>query len=423
MHVLLMLLGVAVLAILFYRTFVASAATPRDDAPASARPSQRGFAFLANGLLFYRPRGGEVTQLQSAYVQESIDRRERLRGRHGWKQGTSFGIAAGGGMRNFDADEQPVVATAAAFDAAGDLLYFLKDASVGGLFRREASSGTEHRLLLKQNLHLVDLNMSPDGTRLAASSQQSAGVANIALFASDGSSYREVTGGDSIDTAPAWVPGSPATLLFQSCGLARDEQGYVIAQGNARIEMIDLDSGEIATVLDDPNFDFMRPRVCPAGKLHFIRRPFEAPAYSAGSFVTDTLLFPFRLLRAVFHYLNFFSLMYTRKPLTSANGPAVKADLKQILLQGKRIDADKALRNERPVHGVPSLVPASWQLISRTRDGVETVLACNVAAYDLGPDGTVVYSNGRGVFILEKDGSAGLASKDELVSEVVAAAA
>ncbi|MFX5595148.1 hypothetical protein ABTD92_21070, partial [Acinetobacter baumannii] len=85
----------------------------------------------------------------------------------------------------------------------------------------------------------------------------------------------------------------------------------------------------------------------------------------------------FRLLRAVFHYLNFFSLMYSRKPLTSASGPALNADLKEIILKGKRIDAEKALLNENKINGVPSLVPASWQLISRDQQGNETVLAAN----------------------------------------------
>jgi len=422
-HLLMGLLAVLVLGYLGYRTFIAGPAAPVAVSSAPTVRSERGFAFLANGLLSYRERGGEVCQLQSAYIQESIDRRERTRERHSWKEGTSFGIAAGGGMRSFEAGDKPVLATSAAFEANGDLLYFLKDEGIGGLFRREAASGREMRLLLRQHLHLSDLALSPDGGALAASSQQSGGVANIALVDSDGSKYREVTGGDTVDAAPAWVPGDPKRLLFQSSGLARDQNGYIVARGHTGIQMLDMESGTVTSVLEDPNFDYLKPRVCPAGNLHFIRRPYEAPRYGATNLVTDTLLFPFRLLRAVFHYLNFFSMMYTRKPLTSANGPAVKADLKQILLQGRRVDAEKALRNERPVQGVPSLVPSSWQLVSRTRQGEERVLATNVASYDLGPDGTVIYSNGRGVFVLERDGAAGLALKDELVAEVYASPA
>jgi hypothetical protein len=419
MHLLLGLLIAGLLAYFIYRTFTAPAEI--SASPAGPR-SERGFAFLSNGLIFYRERGGKVQQLQSPFVQEAIDRRERARDRHSWKQGTSFGIAAGGSMRSFESIDRPVQATSAAFTANGDLLYFLRDESIGGLFRRESASGNELRVLLRQNLNLGDLGLSPDGTMLAASSYQSDGVGNIVLFKTDGNNFREATGGDSVDCAPAWIPDAPKRLLFQSSGIARDQQGHIVAHGHASIQMLDMESGSVAAVLDEPQFDLLKPRVDSTGNLLFIRRPYEAPRYGAGNILLDTLLFPFRLLRALFHYLNFFSLMYSRKPLTSASGPAMQADIKNILLQGRRIDAEKALRSERPVQGVPSLVPKTWELVSRNRDGAERVLACNVASYDIAVDGTIVYSNGRGVFVLEKDGSSRLASTEDLVAEVFAAA-
>lgn len=404
-------------AFLVYRMFLA----PAPQGPvAPAASSDRGFAFLSNGLLFQRERGGELKQVHSPYAQEAADRRERSREKHSWKQGTSFRIAAGGSVRDFEPADKPLAATSAAFEAGGNLLYFLKDENMGGLFRREADSGKELRVLMKPNLHLTDLTASADGALLAACSQQKAGVAHIALFKADGSEYREVTGGDTVDSAPAWIPGAPNRLVFQSAGLARNDQGYIVAQGNASIQKLDMDSGSVTPILEDAGFDYLKPRVSPAGELLFIRRPYEAPGYGAGNLLMDTLLFPFRLLRAVFHYLNFFSLMYSRKPLTTASGPAMQADMKNILLQGRRVDAEKALRTARAVQGVPSLVPDSWELVSRGQDGQERVLATNVASYDLGADGAIVYSNGRGVFVLGADGSAAVALKDQLVAEVIA---
>lgn len=421
MHVLLGLLVAVLLAYIAYRFLRA----PQPGQPAGtvqAVRSERPFAFISNGMLFRRERGAEVTQVHSAYVQEAADRRERARERHSWKQGTSFGVAAGGSMRNFDAADRPPQALSAAFVPEGDLFYFLKDDSVGGLFRLEAASGRELRVLLRQHLSLSDLSPSADGGVLAAASQQPSGISNIALLQADGSGLREVTGGDTVDSAPAWIPGVPNRLLFQSCGLARNGEGYVVAQGNATIQKLDMETGSITPILDDPRYDHLKPRVGPSGELLFIRRPYELPRYAGQALLLDTLLFPFRLLRAVFHYLNFFSLMYTRKPLTSASGPAVQADLKNILLQGRRIDAEKALRSARAVHGVPSLVPESWELISRDLNGRERVLATNVASFDVAADGTIVYSNGRGVFVLERDGTSQLAAAGDLVGEVIARA-
>lgn len=418
MHVVLGLLVAALVGYLIYRTFLASAAAGTD----AVNPrSERGVAFLTHGQLFCRERGGELKQVHSTYVQEAQDRQERTREKHSWKQGTSFNIAAGGGSRSFEPGGVPMLVTSAAFEANGDLLYFLKDDRVGGLFRRVAASGAEQRVLIKQNLNLADLNPSPDASMLAASSRQSSGTANIVLLQSDGANVRELTGGDSVDCAPAWIPGAPKRMLFQSAGLARNEEGYIVAQGPASIQKLDMDSGSVTPILDDPRYDYLKPRVSPTGDLLFIRRPFEAPHYGSMSLLTDTLLFPFRLLRAAFHYLNFFSMMYTRKPLTSASGPAVKADIKNILLQGRRVDAEKAMRSARPVQGVPSLVPNSWVLMGRDLQGQERVLATNVASYDLCPDGTIIYTNGQGVFVLEQEGAPQLVLKGELVAEVVAA--
>ena len=191
------------------------------------------------------------------------------------------------------------------------------------------------------------------------------------------------------------------------------------AVGHTTIQKLNARSGNIDTVLASPAHDFMQPRVCAQGNLHFIRRPYDVPTYSSGNILVDTLLFPFRLLRAIFHYLNFFSLMYSRKPLTGAAGPKVQADIKDVILKGRRIDAEKALRQENAINGVASLVPRTWELVRRTRQGAETVLATNVASYDLLADGSIIYSNGRAVFMLGQGGQSTLILKEDLVGDVI----
>lgn len=427
MHVLMGLIVVLIFGYLLYRMMEnggnqQQAAATRTTNEIASEAASLGVAFVANGKLYYRERGAEAQPLHSAYVQEAMDRRERTKQRHSWKQDTSFNIASSGGRRSFQGNEAPIVATSTVFDChSNSLLYFIKDEIIGGLFASVPGSSAEQRVLLKQGLHLTDLNLSPDGQMLCAASLQDEGIANIAVLARDGSKLREVTSGDTHDASPAWIPGVENRLLFQSCGFARDAQGYVIAQSNATIQMLNLETGDLAPILEDTRFDFIKPRVDAQGNLLFIRRPYELPKYGAANLFSDTLFFPFRLLRAVFHYLNFFSLMYSRKPLTSATGAMLHADIKNIILQGKRIDAEKALRQEGSVHGVPSLVPASWQLVSRSQQGAERILATNVASYDICSNGRIVYSNGRGVFVLGDSGESALVLKSDLIADVCAA--
>jgi hypothetical protein len=111
--------------------------------------TERKLAFLSNGQLFHREPGAEPAQLESPFVKEQLERRERSNQKQGWKEGTAWNIAAGGGRRGFEQTDAPPSMTSAAFEPSGSLLYALKDGTIGGLFRREAESGRELRLLLK----------------------------------------------------------------------------------------------------------------------------------------------------------------------------------------------------------------------------------------------------------------------------------
>jgi hypothetical protein len=392
-------------------------------APPKAEVSTRRVAFVANGKLFYAEAGAAPREIHSPHVQAAMDRLERSRERHAWKEGTTFSVRAGGSWREGPARELALLATSVQFAPEGRLVYFLRDNSMGGLFEQDIASGQERRLIHRQNLLLDDLRLSADGLRLLCSQQSGNGAANIVSMGVEGDDLRELTGGDTIDTSPCWVPGQDgrldARLVFQSAGLARGPEGHVVATGPASIQLLDTQTGELSPVFEDPRFDFLQPRVTNDGSLMFIRRPYEGQRYRGNDILLDAVLFPFRLLRTLFHFLNFQSLVYSRKPLTSASGPQYDADLKDILLKGRRVDAEAAMRSSKRVHGVPSLVPESWQLVWRSEQGEERVLATHVASFDLTADGGVIYSNGFGVFALHPGGQSSLVLRDKLIAEVV----
>jgi hypothetical protein len=89
------------------------------------------------------------------------------------------------------------------------------------------------------------------------------------------------------------------------------------------------------------------------------------------------------------------------------------------MLKGRRVDAEAAMRSSRRVNGVPSLVPDNWQLVLRSEQGEERVLASHVASFDLTADGGVIYSNGFAVFALHPGGQPSLVLRDKLIAEVV----
>jgi len=140
--------------------------------------------------------------------------------------------------------------------------------------------------------------------------------------------------------------------------------------------------------------------------LLYIRRPYENGVAKLSPFtiLKDTVLFPFRMVYAVFQFFNFFSMRYTGKPLTTSRGGGVQReqDLKQMMIWGNLVDAGRELRGaDRSDSEAPSVVPASWQLMRRGPDGgaAETI-AKGVLSFDVSASGDVVYSNGSAIYRL-----------------------
>jgi hypothetical protein len=189
------------------------------------------------------------------------------------------------------------------------------------------------------------------------------------------------------------------------------------------VQLLDLEKGDITPVLEDARFDFLGPRLARDGAIHAIRRPHrERTGGSPWKAVADVGLFPFRMVRALFGYLNFFSVRYGGKPLSNSGGARQKeADPRQMFIWGNLIDAEKAAQRAREGSDeAPALVPPSWTLV-RKRPGAELEeLAKGVLSFDLCDDGSVVFSNGSSVEHLAPNGKRTTLCRGELIEQVVA---
>jgi hypothetical protein len=166
----------------------------------------------------------------------------------------------------------------------------------------------------------------------------------------------------------------------------------------------------------------LTPQLANDGTLFYIRRPYRDPNQPPGAWraALDLVLLPFRLLYALFQFLNFFTVRYTGNTLTTTGNARQKhADIRKMMVWGNMLDADKAA--DRADDGTPALVPKSWELVRRHKDSsTEEVVSKGVLCYDLYSDGSVLYSNGSGIYRVDQKGSVERLAKDALIEQVVA---
>jgi len=363
--------------------------------------------YLASQKLFLLEEG-KPSEIRSAFGQEVIDRALRNQQKHAWKFRERGDDPFRGQILwgNADAAQNstlPVhITSVSRGQGKEELLYVLETDSIGGVFSYDLEEKEELRVFHREQFQARDLAMHPDGEAVAASLPGGFG-ANIAIGRGDGRRLEEVTEGDSFDSGPSWVPGKERTILFHSAGIIRNGHGHAIGQAPASIEQLDLETGEMTTLLEDGTHDYLEPKMDASGNLWFIRRPYETMGKRTAPLDTlkDILFFPFRLVRAIVHFFNAFSMFFSKKPLlTSAGGPKTdEQQRQQMWLWGRLIDATEGKGKSGGAEGI---IPRDWELVMRTPSGEEKIVARHVGSYDLTREGEPVFSTGTGIYVIRE---------------------
>lgn len=386
------------------------------------------YAYLSQGQLYLKLGEAPVRAIDSRFGESVRERAAQIQNRNSWKtQGSGAKFMSGGllwGKQEGDPAEVRVAITGIASGCqSGELLYSLTTDDIGGIFLLRDRASDERRLLHTADFRVRRLAATAGQDWVACVLLRKGESSCIAVMRADGTELRDVTQGDTIDDAPRWVPGSDRELIFQSAAVGRNRAGFAVTQAPFAIHKLDLEAGTVSTLVEDPKFDLLTPQFAQDGSLYYIRRPYRDPNQPANVWrsVLDLILLPFRLLFAVFQFLNFFTVRYTGNSLTTTGNARQKhADIRKMMVWGNLIDAEKAAG--RSDGDAPALIPKTWELVRRRTDAnaKEEIVAKGVLCFDLYADGSALYSNGSGVFRLDPQGSTERMAKDSLIEQVVA---
>jgi hypothetical protein len=360
-------------------------------------------AYLADGKVHLKLGDAPPRIVESPFIDSVRSREASIVQRNAWKSEGATALVAGrlGGGTEEPGGTFAAITGLSQGRVPGELLYSIQTSAVTGLFALDSATGEEKRLFHANQYRLEAASTRPGLDVVACSLPQDAFGSHIGVMRSDGSALSQVTDGDSVDAAPSWTPDAPSRLVYQSAGVARDAAGRVVAVGPSAIHELDLDRREVRTLAESPQHDLLSPRVADDGALYYIRRPWPARSRIGPlRLLLDLLLLPFRLLAAIFSWLNVFTVRYSGRPLVGAPGaPPHRLDARSHLVgDGSAI---------RPLWGARDggvTTPSSWQLVRQPPGGAPVVVARGVCAFDLTPTG-VLYSTGSEIHHRAGDGT------------------
>lgn len=358
--------------------------------------------YLSEGRLFRHEPGRAPTEIESPFAREHVERAEERKTRHAWKNAEAEGNGpfnartVWGRQADVQGSLRPAFRFVTRGTRPGEILYVLGMTNSAGVFRQNLDTGEETRLFHRQDFLACGLCCDPRTGRIIVSVRGPDGLAKLQLIDEDERRRDTITTGEGHDSLPACDPRSVRVVCFQSAGAGRDENGDLVELGPTAIHTLNYENGAMTTLLEDAQVDHLSPRLTTDGTLYTIRRPYRAEQrLSAWEQFKAVVVMPAKLIRAAFGFLDLFTKLFARESLRPAGGPDVRpakprfatffdhpVDLKRVLATGSR--GKESVK----------LVPATWELVRRAPTGHEEVVATHIVAYDLGPAGELVYTDG-----------------------------
>ncbi|MDP4089864.1 MAG: hypothetical protein Q8930_11415 [Bacillota bacterium] len=383
--------------------------------------------FFASGSkigLFY---GDKLSYMESNYLKSYKKNLKEIADRKAWKSGGTGAAFRGDltefGLKNIEnKDEHAKVNGITPLQDGARVIYSIEFDGYSGIFIKSHSGDESEQHVLhgnKETFYNLDYNAASN--ELVVSMSDSSMEKHLAVMDVKNGHYHMLTEGDSIDENPVWSKSNPQHIYYDSKGIGRGESGQLLGYSAKEIYRLDLESSEIEEVVSIKNFDCFLPKEDGRENLYFIKKPYYMSEKKPAAGFKDFVLIPVKLLKAVFRFLEFFTMRYTGETFkTRGNNPAKgKQDPKLMFIYENLVNAEKNMEENR-VSGekYPGIAPRTWELVRLDSSGKSVTVKKGVIDFDITSEGEIIYSNGRYIMKLSKDGKEHMLQETELVSKI-----
>lgn len=378
-----------------------------------------------NKIFSYDETEKALTEIPCGKIAKYRETVRSIQQRKEWKTtGTGANFMGMASADMIDPDELPARITGLGVHG-GELLYGVNLEGVGSLYHRSLDPSDDVEGLVRASNEFVFGAFDVKDGKLAVS-MGGGRFLHIAVMDMNGR-YDEYTDGDTIEENPCWAVGKNG-IYFSAAGYARNQYGAIAATNPRTVAYLDLDKKSMSEIVSDEKYDYLHVRQDKNGDLYYIRQPYGGEKPQGGITFKDVVMFPYRLIKGLFGFLNFFTTIYGGESLKGGsvddmiNGSKSKQrSQKELIIEGNVINAEKLDKiNEANGDKHGGIMPQSRVLIRRTADGSEETVKKGVLDYTLDNDGTVIVSNGRHLLRIDRDGNETHIAKAKLAANLVA---
>ena len=324
----------------------------------------------------------------------------------------------------------------------GTAIYSITIDSISGVYSHGENSSSDGIVMSHAEHGYTDFDVSRD--KIVVSETDGAET-HIGIIDRDTSKIEILTEGESRERWPVWSAMKRDRIIYSGCGLAisraessqkplmmmtvADLKGSGIVsceESPYYVCALDLDTMELSELVTDSTqrYSYVKPHESADGYIYYIKKPYKNEE-KQGSGCLSALLAPFRLLGALFGFLNFFTMKYSGKTLAGGKGntKAKSRTEAEMFIDGNLVNAGKELeRNEKSGDKFPGIIPRSYELCRRLgASGREEVIKRGVIAYAVDRSGEIYCSNGNHLLKLTPNGTdydESVLAKDKAISFV-----
>ncbi len=336
-----------------------------------------------------------------------------------WKTSGSGAAFMGMNAEMIDADLLPVQITGLGI-CNDEIVYGVNLEGVGSIYHRSFDPSDDSEGLVRASNEFVFGSFDCKDDKLAVSMGANQGSLHIGVMDIKGR-YDEYTDGDTIEENPSWAARKNG-IYFSVAGYARNQSGAIAATSPRAIGYLNLDNSSLTEIVCDEKYDYLHPKEDKNGVLYYIRQTYGGEKPESSITFKDILLFPVRIIKGIFGFLNFFTTIFGGESLKSSgtsNGAKSKfRSEKDMIIEGNVINAEKLDKiNDANNDKLSGIMPMSRMLIRRLADGSEEVVKKGVLDYAL-HDKDIIISNGRHIIRINPDGTETHITKAKLAMNI-----